>query len=79
MASAGNGNVPHVAAELFKLIIGVNLLHVPYRGEASALTNLLAGQVHVYFASLPGSIEHIKMGRVRALAMTTASRSMHCR
>jgi tripartite-type tricarboxylate transporter receptor subunit TctC len=75
MASAGSGNPTHLAGELFKMMAGVDMVHVPYRGEAAALTDLLGGQVHVYFGTLPGSIEHIKAGRLRALAMTTASRS----
>jgi tripartite-type tricarboxylate transporter receptor subunit TctC len=75
MASAGSGNPTHLAGELFKMMAGVDMVHVPYRGEAAALTDLLGGQVHVYFGTLPGSIEHIKAGRLRALAMTTASRA----
>ena len=64
----------HVAGELFKMMSGVNLQHVPYRGGAPALTDLIGGQVQVIVAPLPESIEYIKAGRVRALAVTTASR-----
>jgi tripartite-type tricarboxylate transporter receptor subunit TctC len=75
MASAGNGSVPHVAGELFKFMTGVDLVHVPYRGDAPALTDLLGGRVQVYFASLSGSIQYIRAGRLRALAVTSATRS----
>jgi len=75
MASVGNGTIPHVAGELFKMMTGVNMVHVPYRGEAPALTGLLGGQVQVYFGTLPGSIEYIRVGKLRALAVTTATRS----
>ena len=75
MASAGTGSAPHVAGELFKASTGVNMLHVPYRGDAPAITDLLGGQVQVYFSTLPGSIEYIRAGKLRALAVTTAVRS----
>jgi tripartite-type tricarboxylate transporter receptor subunit TctC len=75
MASAGNGSIPHVAGELFKMMASVNMLHVPYRGAVPALTDLLGGQVQLYFASMPVSIEYIKAGQLRALAVTTATRS----
>ena len=75
MASAGNGNPAHVSGELFKMMTGVNMVHVPYRGGAPALTDLLAGQVQVYFSPTPASIEHIRAGKLRALAVTTAARS----
>jgi tripartite-type tricarboxylate transporter receptor subunit TctC len=75
MASAGNGSSPHMAGELFKLMTGVSMLHVPYRGSAPALTDLLGGQVQVMFATMPSSIEHIRAGRLRALAVTTATRA----
>ena len=75
MASGGVGTTPHVAGELFKMMAGVNLVHVPYRGAGPALTDLLGGQVQVYFASSVGSIEYIRAGRLRALAVTTAPRS----
>jgi tripartite-type tricarboxylate transporter receptor subunit TctC len=74
-ASAGIGTVSHVSGELFKMMTGVNMVHVPYRGEAPALTDLLGGQVQVYFGTLPGSIEYIKAGKVRPLAITSATRS----
>ena len=75
MASGGNGAVSHVSGELFKMMTGVNLLHVPYRGSAPALTDMLGGQVQVMFDNLPGSIEYIKAGKLRVLAVTTATRS----
>ena len=58
MASVGNGSIPHISGELFKMMTAVNMVHVPYRGEATALTGLLGGQVQVYFGALPGSIEY---------------------
>jgi tripartite-type tricarboxylate transporter receptor subunit TctC len=75
MASSGNGTPQHVAGELFKMMTGVDMLHVPYRGGAPALTDLIGGQVQVMFSPLPESIETIKAGKVRALAVTTAARS----
>jgi len=75
MASAGNGTSPHVSGELFKVMTGVNLIHVPYRGGAPALSDLLGGQVQVYFGILASSIEYVRTGKLRALAVTTASRS----
>lgn len=75
MASGGNGSTPHVAGELFKMMTGINMLHVPYRGGAPALADLLAGQVHVMFATVSSSIEHIRTGKLRALAVTTSTRS----
>ena len=69
-ASAGNGSVAHVTAELFKMMAGVNMQHVPYRGAAPALTDLLGGQVHLMFDNMPSSIEHIRAGRLRPLAVT---------
>jgi tripartite-type tricarboxylate transporter receptor subunit TctC len=74
MASAGIGNSTHVSGELFKMMTGINLLHVPYRGSAPALTDLLGGQVQVMFDLVASSIEHIKAGKLRALAVTTATR-----
>jgi tripartite-type tricarboxylate transporter receptor subunit TctC len=74
MASSGNGSAPHVSGELFKMMTGVEMVHVPYRGGAPALTDLLGGQVQVMFGVLPSSIGHIRAGRLRALAVTTASR-----
>ena len=75
MASAGVGSPQHLAGELFKATTGVDMLHVPYRGAPPALTDLIGGQVQVYFGSMAGSIEYIKSGRVRALAVTSATRS----
>jgi tripartite-type tricarboxylate transporter receptor subunit TctC len=75
MASAGIGSTSHLAGELFKLMTGVNLLHVPYRGSAPALTDLLGGQVQVLFDPISSSIEHIRAGKLRALAVTTSTRS----
>jgi tripartite-type tricarboxylate transporter receptor subunit TctC len=75
MASAGNGNLSHVAGELFQAMTGVNMLHVPYRGGAPAMTDLLGSQVQVYFGTISESIEYIRAGRLRALAVTTATRS----
>ena len=75
MASAGNGAPSHVSGELFKMMAGVNMVHVPYRGIALALTDLLGGQVQVSFASMPSSIQYIRTGQLRALAVVTATRS----
>ena len=75
MASSGNGTSVHVSGELFKMMTGTNMLHVPYRGAAPALTDLLGGQVQVIFDNLPSSIEHIRAGKLRALGVTTAARS----
>jgi len=75
MASGGIGTVGHVAGELFKMMTGVGMVHVPYRGAAPALTDLLGGQVQVVFIPIPGSIGYIRAGKLRALAVTTATRS----
>jgi tripartite-type tricarboxylate transporter receptor subunit TctC len=75
MASAGVGSGPHLAGELFKMMAGVDMLHVPYRGQGPATADLLAGQVQLYFGGLPTTIEHVKAGKLRALAVTTATRS----
>jgi tripartite-type tricarboxylate transporter receptor subunit TctC len=75
MASSGNGTSVHIAGELFKMMTGVNLIHVPYRGGAPALTDLIAGQVQVMFAIASSSIEYVRMGKLRALAVTTTARS----
>ena len=75
MASAGHGSAPHMAGELFKMMAGVNLVHVPYRGQGPALTDLLGGQVHVLFATAPSVIDYIQSGKLRALAVTTATRA----
>jgi tripartite-type tricarboxylate transporter receptor subunit TctC len=74
MASSGNGTSIHMSGELFKMMADVNLTHVPYRGSAPALTDLLGGQVQVMFDNLPSSIGHIKAGKLRPLAVTTAKR-----
>jgi len=74
-ASAGNGSVAHVTGELFKMMTGVNLVHVPYRGAGPALVDLLGGQVQVMFATMSSSIEYVRGGKLRALAVTTATRS----
>jgi tripartite-type tricarboxylate transporter receptor subunit TctC len=75
MGSAGVGSTSHLAGELFKMVAGVNLVHVPYRGNALALTDLISGQIEVLFPSLGSSIEYVKTGKVRALAVTGATRS----
>jgi tripartite-type tricarboxylate transporter receptor subunit TctC len=75
MASAGNGTPPHVAGELFKAMAGVDMLHVPYRGVAPAITDLLGGQMQVLFDPVPSSIEYVRTGKLRALGVTTAQRS----
>jgi tripartite-type tricarboxylate transporter receptor subunit TctC len=75
MASSGIGTPQHLSGELFNMMAGVNMTHVPYRGSAPALTDLLGGQVQVVFDTTLASIEHIRSGRVRALAVTTATRS----
>jgi tripartite-type tricarboxylate transporter receptor subunit TctC len=75
MASAGNGSVQQVAGELFKMMAGVDMVHVPYKGAGPALVDLLGGQMQVMFDTTPGSIEHIKAGQLRALAVTTTSRA----
>jgi tripartite-type tricarboxylate transporter receptor subunit TctC len=74
MASSGVGTSPHLAGELFKMMTDVDFLHVPYRGAAPAVTDLLAGQVQLYFVTTPSSIGYIKSGRLRAIAVTTAGR-----
>jgi tripartite-type tricarboxylate transporter receptor subunit TctC len=73
--SSGNGTTQHLAGELFKMMTGISFTHVPYRGAAPAITDLLGGQVQVLFEPLPASIEHIKSGKLHALAVTTAKRS----
>jgi tripartite-type tricarboxylate transporter receptor subunit TctC len=74
MASSGHGTLVHVSGELFKRMANVDMLHVPYRGNAPLLTDLIGGQVHVAFDNLPSSMQHIKSGKIRALAVTTAER-----
>ncbi len=75
MASAGNGTSSHLSGELFKIMTGVDILHVPYRGAAAALTDLIAARVQVYFDLMPNSIAHVRSGKVRPLAITTTTRS----
>jgi len=75
MASSGNGSTIHMSGELFKMLTGVNLVHVPYRGGAPALTDLLGGQVQVMFDNLPTSAEYVKSGKLRGLAVTSTARS----
>lgn len=74
MASAGVGSTSHMSGELFKMMAGVDMVHVPYRGQASALTDLLGGQVQVDFAPMPPAIEYVRTAALRALAVTTATR-----
>jgi tripartite-type tricarboxylate transporter receptor subunit TctC len=74
-ASPGNGTGPHLAGELFKAMTGVDIVHVPYRGAAPALTDLLGGRVHAYFMTTLASIDYIRAGTLRALAVTTSTRS----
>jgi len=75
MASAGIGSMSHVSGELFKMMTGVSLVHVPYRGAGPALVDLLGGQVQVSFSTMSSSIEYVRAGKLRALAVTTATRS----
>ena len=75
MASGGNGTTLHVSGELFKMMTGVDIIHVPYRGAGPMLIDLLGGQVQVAFDPMPSSIEHVRAGRLSALAVTTAIRS----
>ena len=75
MATPGTGTSPHVSGELFKMMAGIDMIHVPYRGAAPALTDLIGGQVPVLFDNLPSSVEHIKSGKIRALGVTTAKRA----
>jgi tripartite-type tricarboxylate transporter receptor subunit TctC len=74
MASGGNGSPLHVAGELFKMMAGVDMVHVPYRGEALALPDLISGQIQVLFGVMPASLGYIRAGKLRALAVTTAKR-----
>jgi tripartite-type tricarboxylate transporter receptor subunit TctC len=75
MGSAGNGSSSHMAGELFKMLAGVNLVHVPYRGQGPAMTDLLGGQLQVIFATTPGTTEYVRIGKLRALAVTTRARA----
>ena len=74
MGSGGNGTAGHLSGELFKMMAGINMVHVPYRGEAPALTDMLGGQVQAMFGTMPASIEYVRSGKLRALAVTTATR-----
>ena len=75
MASSGNGSTIHMSGELFKMLTGTNMVHVPYRGGAPALTDLISGQVHVMFDNIPTCAEHVKSGKLRGLAVTSTTRS----
>ncbi|HLQ88689.1 MAG TPA: tripartite tricarboxylate transporter substrate binding protein [Xanthobacteraceae bacterium] len=75
MASSGIGATPHIAGELFKMMAGVDLVHVPYRGAGPAFTDLLGGQVQVMFDFIPSSVEYIRNGKLRALGVTTTARA----
>jgi tripartite-type tricarboxylate transporter receptor subunit TctC len=75
MGSAGNASSSHMAGELFKMLAGVDLVHVPYRGQGPAMTDLLGGQLQVIFATTPGTTEFVRSGRLRALGVTTANRT----
>src|SRR4051812_8858259 len=79
IASAGTASAPHVGGELFKMMAGVDLVHVPYRGAGPAITDLLGGQVEVYFTGMANAIEYIKTGRLRALAVTSRHARTTCR
>lgn len=73
--SAGNGTPPHISAELFKQLTNVDLLHVPYKGSAQALTEVIAGQIQLMFVNTVSSIQHVRAGRLRVLGITTAQRA----
>jgi tripartite-type tricarboxylate transporter receptor subunit TctC len=75
MASAGTGSAPHMAGELFNAMAGVNMLHIPYRGQGPALSDLLGGQVQILFAAAPGTTDYIRSGKLRALALTAGSQA----
>jgi tripartite-type tricarboxylate transporter receptor subunit TctC len=75
MASAGTGSAPHMAGELFNAMAGVNMLHIPYRGQSPAMSDLLSGQVQILFAAAPGTADYIRTNQLRALAVTTASQA----
>jgi len=75
MASSGNGSTVHVSGELFKMMTGINMVHVPYRGGAPAVTDLMSGQVQVMFENVPSALPFIRAGKLRPLAVTTAARS----
>jgi tripartite-type tricarboxylate transporter receptor subunit TctC len=73
LASAGTGSAPHMAAELFNYMAGVSMIHVPYRGQGPALSDLIGGQVQILFAAAPGTVDYIRSGKLRALAVTSAT------
>lgn len=75
MASSGLGTSTHMSGELFRAMTGINMVHVPYRGAGPAITDLIAGQSHVFFDNLPSSVEQVRAGTLRALAVTTTERS----
>ena len=75
MASAGSGSSPRLAGELFKIMTGIDMVHVPYRGGAPALTDMISGQVQVMFDNIPTCAEHVKSGKLRGLAVTSTTRS----
>ena len=74
MTSSGSGNLSHLSGELFKMMTGLDLVHVPYKGTVPALTGLAAGEVHVMFDAMPSALPHVQSGRLRALAVTSAGR-----
>jgi tripartite-type tricarboxylate transporter receptor subunit TctC len=74
-ASAGNGTPPHLAAELFKHMTGTNIVHIPYKGNAQAMTDLIAGQVSLSFPTIPSALPHVQAGKLRALGVTSARRT----
>src|SRR5262249_14327398 len=74
MASPGIGSPPHVDGELFKMVTGTNMVHVPYRGAAEVMTGLFSGQVQLYFGTTASSLEYVRAGKLRALAVTTERR-----
>ena len=75
MGSGGNGTSQHLSGEMFKMMAGIDIVHVPYRGAAPALTDLVGGQVQAMFGEMPPSLEFIRAGKLRALGVTTAARS----
>lgn len=75
MASAGTGSAPHMAGELFNAMAGISMVHIPYRGQGSALSDLLGGQVQILFAAAPGTVDYIKAGQLRALAVTSPTQA----
>ena len=75
MGSGGNGTAGHLSGELFKMMASINMVHVPYRGEAPALTDMLGGHVQAMFGTMPASIEYVRAGKLRPLAVTSARRS----